>query len=104
MRTRCLCTLTRVSWVPGTQIVLRDFVRDDVKYVIVDEYQDVNPIQERLVGRLVHFGANLCVVGDDDQTIYQWRGSEVSNIISFAGRCSRLNRQSHWDRVVVVFA
>jgi DNA helicase-2/ATP-dependent DNA helicase PcrA len=65
---------------------LREHVRDDVRYVIVDEYQDVNPIQERLVGRLVHFGANLCVVGDDDQTIYQWRGSEVSNIISFASR------------------
>ena len=65
---------------------LRDHIRDDVKYVIVDEYQDVNPIQERLVERLVHFGANLCVVGDDDQTIYQWRGSEVSNIITFAGR------------------
>lgn len=65
---------------------LRDYVRDDVKFVIVDEYQDVNPIQERLVNRLVHFGANLCVVGDDDQTIYQWRGSEVSIIITFANR------------------
>ena len=65
---------------------LRDHVRDEVKYVIVDEYQDVNPIQERLVRKLCHFGANLCVVGDDDQTIYQWRGSEVSNIVTFAGR------------------
>lgn len=67
---------------------LRDHVKDDIKYVIADEYQDVNPIQERLVARLVHFGANLCVVGDDDQTIYQWRGSEVSNIITFASRYS----------------
>ena len=65
---------------------LRDHVRDDVKYVIVDEYQDVNPIQERLVRKLCHFGANLCVVGDDDQTIYQWRGSEVSNIVTFGAR------------------
>jgi DNA helicase-2/ATP-dependent DNA helicase PcrA len=65
---------------------LRDHIRDEIKYVIVDEYQDVNPIQERLVERLVYFGANLCVVGDDDQTIYQWRGSEVSNIITFADR------------------
>ena len=65
---------------------LRDHIETDVKYVIVDEYQDVNPIQERLVERLVHYGANLCVVGDDDQTIYQWRGSEVANIISFASR------------------
>lgn len=70
----------------SSERVLRDHVRDEVRYVIVDEYQDVNPIQERLVARLVHEGANLCVVGDDDQTIYQWRGSEVSNIITFANR------------------
>lgn len=67
---------------------MRDHIECDVKFVIVDEYQDVNPIQEKLVQRLVHFGANLCVVGDDDQTIYQWRGSEVRNIIDFASRYS----------------
>lgn len=72
--------------ITSSERVLRDHVRDEVRYVIVDEYQDVNPIQERLVARLVHDGANLCVVGDDDQTIYQWRGSEVSNIITFANR------------------
>jgi len=61
-------------------------VRDRVRYVVVDEYQDTNPIQERLVERLCQFGANLCVVGDDDQTIYQWRGSEVRNIQTFETR------------------
>lgn len=61
-------------------------VRDEVRYVVVDEYQDVNPLQERLVKALVRYGANLCVVGDDDQTIYQWRGSDVSNIVQFADR------------------
>jgi len=61
-------------------------IQDDVRYVVVDEYQDVNPLQERLVRALVRHGANLCVVGDDDQTIYQWRGSEVSNIVQFSGR------------------
>ncbi|WP_218005564.1 ATP-dependent helicase [Janibacter terrae] len=61
-------------------------VRDDIRYVIVDEYQDVNPLQEALVQGLVQFGANLCVVGDDDQTIYQWRGSAVSNILTFDDR------------------
>ena len=65
---------------------VQDHVRDDIRYVVVDEYQDVNPLQERLVRGLVRFGANLCVVGDDDQTIYQWRGSQVSNIVTFAGR------------------
>ena len=65
---------------------VRSHVRDDIRYVVVDEYQDVNPLQERLVRGLTQFGANLCVVGDDDQTIYQWRGSEVSNIVTFADR------------------
>jgi DNA helicase-2/ATP-dependent DNA helicase PcrA len=61
-------------------------IRADIRYVVVDEYQDVNPLQERLVQGLIQFGANLCVVGDDDQTIYQWRGSEVSNIVTFKDR------------------
>lgn len=61
-------------------------IRDDIRYVVVDEYQDVNPLQERLIRGLAQFGANLCVVGDDDQTIYQWRGSEVNNIVTFKDR------------------
>jgi len=65
---------------------VQDHIRDDIRYVVVDEYQDVNPLQERLIRSLVRFGANLCVVGDDDQTIYQWRGSQVSNILMFGGR------------------
>lgn len=65
---------------------VQDHVRDDIRYLVVDEYQDVNALQERLVRGLVRFGANLCVVGDDDQTIYQWRGSQVSNIVRFAER------------------
>ncbi|HVC32259.1 MAG TPA: ATP-dependent DNA helicase, partial [Chloroflexota bacterium] len=63
-------------------------VRDDIRYVVVDEYQDTNPVQEQLIEKLCRFGANLCVVGDDDQTIYQWRGSAVSNILTFAQRRS----------------
>jgi DNA helicase-2/ATP-dependent DNA helicase PcrA len=65
---------------------VQEHIENDIQYVVVDEYQDVNPLQERLVRGLVQFGANLCVVGDDDQTIYQWRGSQVSNIITFAQR------------------
>ena len=61
-------------------------VRDDIRYVVVDEYQDTNPIQEQLVEQLCRFGANLCVVGDDDQTIYSWRGSAVRNILDFTER------------------
>ena len=66
--------------------VVQRHIREDIRYVVVDEYQDVNPLQERLVRGLTQFGANLCVVGDDDQTIYQWRGSEVANIVTFRDR------------------
>ena len=66
--------------------VLRALLSERIKYLVVDEYQDVNPIQERLI-RLIHdLGAGLCVVGDDDQTIYQWRGGAVSNIMTFQER------------------
>jgi DNA helicase-2/ATP-dependent DNA helicase PcrA len=65
---------------------VQDHIRNDVRFVVVDEYQDVNPLQEQLIRSLVRYGANLCVVGDDDQTIYQWRGSQVANIVTFAHR------------------
>ncbi len=67
-------------------LVIQDHIRTDIGYVVVDEYQDVNPLQERLITGLTRFGANLCVVGDDDQTIYQWRGSQVANIVTFGER------------------
>lgn len=65
---------------------VRARLAERVKYVIVDEYQDVNPVQEAIVWSLHELGARICVVGDDDQTIYQWRGSDVENILSFAKR------------------
>jgi DNA helicase-2/ATP-dependent DNA helicase PcrA len=65
---------------------LRERLAARIRHVIVDEYQDVNPVQETVVDELHHLGASICVVGDDDQTIYQWRGSDVRNILSFEGR------------------
>ena len=65
---------------------LRVRLAERIKYVIVDEYQDVNPVQEAIVWSLHELGARICVVGDDDQTIYQWRGSDVENILTFANR------------------
>ena len=78
-----------------TRSAIRAHVERDLRYLVVDEYQDVNPLQERLIRGLTQFGANLCVVGDDDQTIYQWRGSEVSNIVTFADRYDGV-RRSLW--------
>jgi ATP-dependent DNA helicase UvrD/PcrA len=63
-----------------------------IKHVIVDEYQDVNPIQECIVKLLHDLGAHVCVVGDDDQTIYQWRGSDITNINSFATRYPKVQK------------
>ncbi len=53
------------------------------KYVLVDEYQDTNPTQFELISHLVSQSQNLMVVGDDDQSIYSWRGADPSNIINF---------------------
>jgi len=67
---------------------VRKRLKQKIKVVIVDEYQDVNPIQEKLVEILHNLGASVVVVGDDDQTIYQWRGSNVQNIKTFTLRYS----------------
>jgi DNA helicase-2/ATP-dependent DNA helicase PcrA len=55
-------------------------------YITVDEYQDVNLIQEKLIKLMAGKENNICVVGDDDQSVYQWRGSTVDNIINFKER------------------
>lgn len=61
-------------------------VHGPLRHLIVDEYQDINPAQERLISLLAKPPVHLCVVADDDQAIYQWRGSDVSNMIDFKKR------------------
>lgn len=57
-----------------------------LKHLLVDEYQDVNPLQEELIRQLHQRSESLLVVGDDDQSIYAWRGADVTNILTFQHR------------------
>jgi DNA helicase II / ATP-dependent DNA helicase PcrA len=61
----------------------REKYQDRFEYVLVDEYQDVNPAQYRLVALLAAHHGNITVVGDDDQSIYSWRGSDYRMILRF---------------------
>ena len=63
------------------------------RFIMVDEYQDTNPPQYRLVRLLTREHRNLCVVGDPDQSIYQWRGADLNNILDF---------QKHFDGATVI--
>ncbi|MFT5359883.1 MAG: DNA helicase-2/ATP-dependent DNA helicase PcrA [Candidatus Paceibacteria bacterium] len=62
---------------------LRDYYQDKWKYIHIDEYQDTNEVQYRIVLTLTGSDKNLCVVGDGDQNIYSWRGANLRNILNF---------------------
>ena len=53
------------------------------KFILVDEYQDTNFIQSKWLNYLAKFNKNICCVGDDDQSIYSWRGAEIKNFLEF---------------------
>ena len=61
-------------------------VQDHIRYIMVDEYQDTNYIQEQLVLLLAGDNKNICVVGDDDQGMYRFRGATIRNILEFPSK------------------
>lgn len=65
---------------------IADAITRDIRYVLVDEYQDTNYIQEQLLLKLTEKSRNLCVVGDEDQSLYRFRGATVRNILEFPQR------------------
>ena len=73
----------------NTFILLRDFpetlnkYQNKFKYILVDEYQDTNQVQYMIVKRLAAMNENICVVGDDAQSIYAFRGANIQNILNF---------------------
>ncbi|WP_415321122.1 UvrD-helicase domain-containing protein [Candidatus Pelagibacter sp. Uisw_092] len=62
---------------------IREIYSNNFKYILVDEYQDTNYIQSRWLYLLSEKHKNLCCVGDDDQSIYSWRGAEIKNFLEF---------------------
>lgn len=60
-----------------------DYYQERFQYIMVDEYQDTNTSQFRLISKLAEKYGNLCVVGDDDQSIYKFRGANIGNILNF---------------------
>jgi len=62
---------------------IRKIYQNNFKYILVDEFQDTNFIQNKWLNLLVNDKQNICCVGDDDQSIYSWRGAEIKNFLTF---------------------
>ena len=62
---------------------IRKIYQENFKYILVDEFQDTNFIQNKWLNLLVNQKQNICCVGDDDQSIYSWRGAEIKNFLTF---------------------
>ena len=62
---------------------IQESFKKNFKYILVDEYQDTNYVQNLWLNLITNDSKNICVVGDDDQSIYSWRGAEVKNILEF---------------------
>ena len=62
---------------------IKEIYQNNFKYILVDEFQDTNFIQNKWLNLLVNNNQNICCVGDDDQSIYSWRGAEIKNFLTF---------------------
>jgi DNA helicase-2/ATP-dependent DNA helicase PcrA len=62
---------------------VREKYNNKFRYILVDEYQDTNSLQFELIRLITQKSKNICVVGDEDQSIYKWRGADISNILNF---------------------
>ena len=62
---------------------IKKIYNNNFKYILVDEFQDTNFIQNKWLNLLVNENQNICCVGDDDQSIYSWRGAEIKNFLTF---------------------
>ena len=72
---------------------IKNYYKNKFKFILVDEYQDTNMCQYQWLQNIVNKNQNICVVGDDDQSIYSWRGAEVKNIFKF---------EKEYDKVKVI--
>lgn len=72
---------------------VREQLKRQISYIMIDEYQDTNTIQEKIIFSILNDKENICVVGDDDQGLYRFRGASVKNILSFGDRLTRKIRR-----------
>ena len=76
------------------------------KHILIDEYQDTNKAQYTVINRLVNEKNNLCVVGDEDQSIYRWRGADINNILNFNQDYPKCRSFSSWKKItgqIIIF-
>ncbi len=76
-----------------------EYYQRQFRYVLVDEYQDTNYAQYVLTSLLAGYYENICVVGDDDQSIYKFRGATITNILEFEKQFKRTRKPSVWNRI-----
>ena len=77
---------TEAYWLLMNNPSVLEKIQDQIKYIMIDEYQDTNYIQEQLVFLLSGIRKNICVVGDDDQGLYRFRGATIRNILEFPSK------------------